>query len=81
MILRIRAGSVMMGMADVRDPQRGQARTSVAGTSAGSRDLPTGRNAGYGTSSGLTSRPVSADCSAASANWSTALPVGPSSRG
>jgi len=37
MILRIWAGSVMTAMTDIRDPQRGQARTSIAWTLASSR--------------------------------------------
>jgi hypothetical protein len=37
MILRIWAGSVMTAMTDMRDPQRGQARTSIAWTLASSR--------------------------------------------
>ena len=37
MSLRIWAGSVMTAMTDMRDPQRGQARTSIAWTLASSR--------------------------------------------
>ena len=37
MILRTWTGSVMTAMTDMRDPQRGQARTSIAWTLASSR--------------------------------------------
>ena len=43
MILRIWAGSVMTAMTAIRDPQRGQARTSIAWSLASSRAQALGR--------------------------------------